>query len=153
MLAIFMTDEAKKRGISPDALDFDFAVWVIERLTEIETDRADLAALQKALNKAAVGETALAGRLLRDLMVNNACNAATANLLVREIQNKLRGPIAGGAKTASRRKKQLAPRNAEICCKAGELAKSGMADREIPSILAKRYDLSRDHIRKIINNQ
>ena len=57
LLAIFMVGEVRKRGIPRHEVDFDFASWVIERLADIETDRADLSALATALRKAAAGET------------------------------------------------------------------------------------------------
>lgn len=149
LLSLFMVGEAKNQGIPPDEIGDDFAVWVIERLPDIETDRHDLSTIEKALRKAASGETSLAGRLLRDHVVNNAINAATVNRLVTEMQNKLRGPKAGGKKTAQITKAKKADRNQKICTEVVELKNSGHAPSSINSKLAQRFGLSAGQIRRI----
>lgn len=156
LLSICIAHEAVAQGIPLNNITVEnefavkFASWVLEELPGLETDRHDLSTLQKALRNAVGGQTDLAGRLLKDLVADNARNAATLNLLVTEIQNKLKGRKAGGAETAKLRKTELAPRNAEICRKADELRKSGRAERNIPGILAEQFPLGADQIRRII---
>lgn len=149
LLAIFMVGEAEIRGIPPYEVDFEFASWVIERLADIETDRADLAALEKALHKAAAGETALAGRLLRSFVTSKALNVAKTNLLVKEIQNRLKRPRAGGQATAQLIRQRNAQRNQDILDTAAKLLAEGKDPRSINGILAKLFPLSNRQIRRI----
>ena len=155
LLSICIAAEAVTRGIPLNEITVEnefavkFASWVLEKLPDLESDRHDLATIEKALRKAAGGQTELAGRLLRDHVVNNALNVATVNRLVAEMQSKLRGPKAGGRKTAQVLKAEKADRNKDICAAATDLEQSGHSPSSINSKLAQRFPLSAGQIRRI----
>ena len=126
-----------------------FASWVLDKLPDLETDRHDLSTLQKALLTAAGGNTELAGRLLKDLVVDNALNAAILNRLITEMRNKLKGPKAGGAKTAKTLKAQNESRNKDIRATAVQMLADGHDPRSINGKLATRYKLTARQIARI----
>ena len=118
LLSLFIITAAKRQGIATNAIGVEFSLHLIERLPTIKTERHDLSTLETAVRLAANGNVEQAGRLLKSLMIGNAINIATVNPLFKELRNKVKGPKAGGAKTARLRKEKLASRNAEICCQA-----------------------------------
>jgi len=150
-LAKCVAAEAWNRGISEADISAEFTGWVIARLSNIEANHARLSAAEKVLHKAAAGEYATAGRLLREHVNDDSKNLATVIQLALEIEKRQKWPKAGGAKTAKIRKQENRPRNEAIRADAERLLSDGLNPRDVSSTLAKRYSLSASQIRKIRN--
>ena len=148
-LAKCIAAEAWNRGISPADFSAEFTSWAIDRLSKIEANQAKLSTVEKVLHKAVAGELAVAGRLLREHINDDAGNRATVIQLALEVEKRLKWPKAGGAKTAEIRQQENRERNKRICAEADGLVSDGRHPRSINSILAKRYGLSTVTIRRI----
>jgi len=109
--------------------------------------------VEKVLRKAADEDYSTAGRLLKEHMNAGAENIAIANQLIQQVQIRLKGPRAGGAKTKKIMEEKNTPRNARIRSNAEDLSKSGVEERLIVSKLAKRHSLSKKQIGRILKEK
>jgi hypothetical protein len=153
ILELYIGIVAERRGIPPNDIPHQFKVRLVEALQSIDTGRPDLSILETVLQLAAVGQLARAGRVFRQYMIDGAINIALLNNLFVEVERKLKGPKAGGAKTAKRAKSKLAKRNNDICAAADEMIKSGVDPRSINSRLARRFKRTAGQIRRIRRSQ
>lgn len=83
LLAWWMAAVAEKNGIAPDAIPPDFAEAVRAAVLEVEADSAMLAPLEKALQLAARGDFANAGRIILEHIKTGAYLMAAPRIIER----------------------------------------------------------------------
>lgn len=152
-LNICIAAEAENHGLPADSIPEEFSNRMISLFREIEAEHAKHTTVEKVLHKAATGDDSTAGRLLKEHMSAGAENMANANLLIQQVQIRLKGPRAGGAKTKKIKEEENAPRNAKIRSNAESLRKSGVDERLIRSKLADRHSLSKKQIGRILKEK
>lgn len=72
LLGYFIAEQADMLGIPPNQIPEEFAEKVRQHVMTLEAATAKVAAVEKALHKAASGDFETAGRLLREHMVGGA---------------------------------------------------------------------------------
>ena len=91
LLAWWIGAEAERKGIDPSAIPDAIAKQIIEATKGMDTDKAQYAALEKALIKAAAGDLAKAGALFRGYMHIGADAMATTDMLSSLSEDTKRG--------------------------------------------------------------
>ncbi len=99
LLAWWIAAQAERKGIDPTAIPEHIAEQIIIATRGMDGDQAHIAALEKALIKAAQGEFAKAGTLLHGYMQIGAESMAAADLISNlEPDTKRGGKVRRGAK-------------------------------------------------------
>jgi len=149
-LDICVAAEAENQGLCTDPVPKGFSRRVTALYREIKAEHARNSTVADVLRMTANGDFCTAGRFLKEHMDTGAKIMAKENLLTKQIQTRLMGQKAGGAKTRDVTKTENADRNRRICSANEQLLKANKSPRSIPGILATRFDLSARQIKRII---
>jgi len=149
-LDICIAAEAENQGLPTNPVPEGFSRRITALYREIKPGHAKHSTVAIVLQMAADEDYGVAGQFLKEHMGDSAVNIAKENLLVQQVQIRLKGPRAGGAKTKDIIQTDNADRNRRICSANDQLLKTSENPRSIPGILAKRFELSAKQIKRII---
>jgi hypothetical protein len=146
IIAYYVLAVAEEHGRLGE-LDEAFTGAVLKKIPE--ATKAEHAALEKALIKAAAGEFDTAGRLFRQHFNEQAAKRANASLVQRyvaELANVNASRKAGGRGRAAK----FSKRDASVVKDLREMCDQGVAKKDAVGKLAGKYSLSKGTIRKIV---
>lgn len=147
LLSTYIESWATKRDLSSaDSI----AVEVLTEIKKGTISNIQYLPLSEALKTAATGDFSFAGNLAKQHFLLQRVSSLTLQLLAYAERQRLKGPKKAGQVSASKRQAENAERNKRICETAEEMKKAGKSSRNIPGILAERYDLSARQIRNIL---
>ena len=98
-LGLAIAAEAKSRGVSFDEISENLKRDIVEKLRSAEANKAKNSTVEKALHKAIDGDPAMAGRIMREHMIDGVFNmvardeAATQRRWRERISSKRRGDL------------------------------------------------------------
>ena len=140
---------AEEHGIPLESVTDDWIALIRSKTIEIDTDNADNAPLESAFRKAAKGDFAAAGKLLRAYMLNSAHGIVAdkyASIGIKQTQLKMQGGRASGKARADK------ANNWQTNCieHAKALLATGTARHELAGKCAQKYNRSTDTIRRVL---
>lgn len=141
--------QVEERGIPLEAITDDWIALIQSKTIEIDSDNADNAALESAFRKAAKGDFAAAGKVLRADMVNRAHTKVAdkyASFGIKQTQLKMQGGRASGKARADK------ANNWQTNCieHAKALLATGTAPHELAGKCSLKYKRSAGTIRRVL---
>lgn len=149
-LGSFIAQQADALGVPSDSISDDLGELIRLYALAQETDKVELMAFEKALHKAAAGDSVKAGSILINALNNGAGKRAIAKEVITLRNKYARWAASGGNKTAETKRNDNRERNSEIRRLRDALIKSGTSERDIASKIAKRHQISPSQVRRIL---
>lgn len=141
--------QAEQHGVPLDAVSDEWIALIRAKSLEMDSDRADHAPLESALRKAARGDFAAAGKILRDYMLSGAramVDEKYASIGIE--QTRLR--IQGGRASAEKRADDAKAWRAKCIEHAKLLLATGTAAHELAGKCATKYGRTAGTIRRLL---
>ena len=141
--------QAEKHCMPLEAVTDDWIAMIQSKTIEMDSDNADNAPLESAFRKAAKGDFAGAGKVLRAYMVNGAHAIVAdkyASIGIKQTQLKMQGGRASGKARADK------ANNWQTNCieHAKALLATGTAPHELAGKCSLKYKRSADTIRRVL---
>jgi hypothetical protein len=141
--------QAEKRGMPLEEVNEDWIAFIQSKTIEMDSDNADNAPLESAFRKAAKGNFAAAGKVLRSYMLNSAHAMVAdkyASIGIKQTHLKMQGGRASGKARADK------ANNWQTNCieHAKALLATGTARHELAGKCSLKYKRSTDTIRRVL---
>lgn len=153
MLKVAIEDKLRALGIPPECAPADIVEEIRRSAARAETDDASLVAIEKAFHKAAAGQFAVAGRLLKQHLYEGAFHLRVMHDLALVRNEKKARASSGGKKAADAKRQENKRRDDKIRDAHAQLLVQGTGERDVAAKLAKRFGLSDRQIRRIIRSE
>ena len=141
--------QAEQHGVPLDAVSDEWIALIRAKSLEMDSDSTENAPLESAFRKAAKGDFAGAGKMLRDYMLSGArAMVAEKYASIGIEQTRLR--IQGGRTSAEKRADDAKAWQAKCIEHAKLLLATGTAAHELAGKCATRYGRSAGTIRRLL---
>lgn len=149
LLATWLGYHAEKSGIPLNAIPESWAAGIVKATAAIDSDNMKNAPLESAFRKAAKGDFAGAGKMLRASMWKDARDTVAAKYTPIGIkQTKLRRE--GGDESGRVRSEKATKWQADCVAHAKNLLATGTAPHELAGKCADRFHRTSDTIRRVL---
>jgi hypothetical protein len=153
LLDYWIAANVQKMGLDPWDVPVEIQEQIVSNTKFVDSEKVSQSGLEKAIKKAAWGDYARAGAMLRELVVAGAVTLVTEKGMLLNIERGITQRSAsskGGKQTAKVKADELKDRDKKIKEAADKLLNNGTDKRDIAAKLAKQFDLTATRIRAIL---
>jgi len=149
LVATWVGHKAEEAGIPLDDIPREWAIALIKKTAEVDSENVENAALESVFRKACKGDYASAGRMLRGLMIDGVVRISSENLADEALRYRAK-KHQGSKRGAASNKAKAEPWHAECQKAAKDLLASGREKRELAGILSRRFGKTPTQIRTVL---